>query len=113
MAPDVGGSIPLTHPIILIYQQPMTYWAPSQFGFDDSTGPRNNPMMSASREEIEYYVQELDARVVAPNADVMSYLNHTSYNEHRESHGVEPTDGYNCGRSWLQVCNTASGRSLQ
>ena len=35
-----------------IYQQPMTYWAPSQFGLDNSTGPRNNPMMSASREEI-------------------------------------------------------------
>ena len=94
-----------------IYQRPMTYWAPAQFGFDDTKGTRNNPPISASREELEYYVQQLDRRVVLPNQDVVSHLNHTSYNEHREGHGLEPTDGYNGVRSWLQICNVYRGPS--
>ena len=67
--------------------------------------------MSASREELEYYIQQLDRRVVLPNQDVVSHLNHTSYNEHREGHGLEPTEGYNRGRSWLQICNVYRGPS--
>ena len=96
-----------------IYQRPMTYWAPSQFGFDDSKGifRRNNPTMRANRDELEYYLQQLDKQVVVPNADIVSHLNHTSYNEHREGHGIEPTDGYNGGRSWLQICNVYRGPS--
>ncbi len=94
-----------------VYHRPMTYWAPTQFGFDDTKGTRNNPPMAASRDELEYYVQQLDRRVVLPHPDIVTHLNHTSYNEHREGHGLEPTDGYNAGRSWLQISNVYRGPS--
>lgn len=94
-----------------VYRRPMSYWPPTQFGFDDTKGTRNNPPMAANRDEIEYYVQQLDRQVVLPNLDIVSHLNHTSYNEHREGHGLEPTDGYNGGRSWLQINNVYRGPS--
>lgn len=94
-----------------VYQRPMIYWPPTQFGFDDTKGTRNNPPLAASRDELEYYVQQLDRHVVSPNLDIITHLNHTSYNEHREGHGLEPTDGYNGGRSWLQILNVYRGPS--
>ena len=94
-----------------VYQRPMIYWPPTQFGFDDTKGTRNNPPLASSRDEIEYYVQQLDRRVILPHLDIITHLNHTSYNEHREGHGLEPTDGYNAGRSWLQITNVYRGPS--
>lgn len=94
-----------------IHGRPLTYWPPSQFAFDDTAGPRGNPPLRANRAEIEYYLQQLDRRVVQPNLDLVTHLNHTSYNEHREGHGLEPTAGYNAGRSWLRLYNVYRGPS--
>ena len=95
-----------------IYGRPMQFWPPLQFGFDDSNFPgRNNPRLSASRTEAEYFVQQLDRLVMLPNRDIIGFLNHTSYNEHYEGHGLEPTDGYNNGREWLQIGTVYRGPS--
>ena len=51
-------------------------------------------------------------RVVTPNRDLIGFLNHISYNERREGHGLEPTTDYNGGRRWFQVYNVYRGPSL-
>jgi hypothetical protein len=95
-----------------IYRRTMEYWPPLQFGFDDRNVPgRHNPTMSASPEQIEYYIQQLDAAVVTPNADIVRFLNHTSYNEHAEGHGMEPVVGYNEGRRWIRLNGVYRGPS--
>ena len=43
-----------------VYGRPMHYWAPLQFGYDDN---RPNPVLTANRTQLEYYVQQLDHRV--------------------------------------------------
>ena len=95
-----------------IYGRRMEYWPPLQFGFDDRKVPgRHNPVMTASQEQLEYYVQQLHSAVVVPNRDIIRLLNHTSYNEHFEGHGMEPTTGYNAGRQWLRVNSVYQGPS--
>jgi len=95
-----------------IYGRRMEYWPPLQFGFDDRNVPgRHNPVMSASQEQLEYYVQQLHSTVVVPNRDIIRFLNHTSYNEHLEGHGMEPTTGYNSGRQWLRINSVYLGPS--
>jgi len=49
--------------------------------------------------------------VVVPNRDIIRFLNHTSYNEHLEGHGMEPTTGYNSGRQWLRINSVYLGPS--
>ena len=93
-----------------IYGGPMRYWPPLQFGFDDRYVPgRRNPTMSASEEQLEYYIQQLDREIVTPNRDIVGILNHTSYNEHLEGHGMEPTMGYNGMRSWIRLYSVYRG----
>ena len=95
-----------------IYGRRMEYWPPLQFGFDDRNVPgRHNPVMSASQEQLEYYVQQLHSTVVVPNRDIIRFLNHTSYNEHFEGHGLEPTLRYNAGRQWLRTNSVYLGPS--
>ena len=95
-----------------IYGRRMEYWPPLQFGFDDRNVPgRHNPVLSASQEQLEYYVQQLHGAVVVPNRDIVRFLNHTSYNEHLEGHGMEPTTGYNSGRQWLRINSIYQGPS--
>ena len=95
-----------------IYGRRMEYWPPLQFGFNDRNVPgRANPVLSASQEQLEYYVQRLHSAVVVPNRDIIRFLNHTSYNEHLEGHGMEPTTGYNARRQWLRINSVYQGPS--
>ena len=95
-----------------IYGQPMTYWPAVQFAFDDRlVRGDTNPVLTSTPAQREYYLQQLDREIVEPNRDIVRFVNHTSYNEHFEGHGVEPTVGYNEGRSWLRLHSVYRGPS--
>lgn len=95
-----------------IYGRPMTYWPAVQFAFDDRpVRGDTNPVLRSTPAQREYYLQQLDREIVEPNRDTVRFVNHTSYNEHFEGHGIEPTVGYNEGRSWLRLHSVYRGPS--
>jgi hypothetical protein len=90
-----------------IYGQKCQLFGISQFGYKDNRG---NPVLIANTSEILYFMQQLQKRIfMGPNRPNLEF--HISYNEHREGHAVEPTDGYNFGNLWLLLLKLFFGAS--
>lgn len=90
-----------------IYGTKGQFFGVSQFGYKDD---RDNPTLTANTSEIVYYLQQLQ-KIILMRPNRSNYVIHTSYNEHREGHALEPTDGYNFGKLWLGLMNLFFGPS--